>query len=79
MEIKNIKSTDAEKLPDMYISFSDDLEYALRQLKSAVFVASLKSRGMVVIEPHNIFRVEYMSETKKPHYMLAFELRKEKE
>jgi len=79
MEIKNIKSTEAEKLPETFISFLDDMEYALRQLRSAIFIASLKSRGMVVIEPHNVFRIEYMSETKKPHYMLAFELRKEKE
>lgn len=74
-----IKSVDLDKIPEFYIGFSDDLKEAERRIQSESTLKAIERQGMEVLLPHRLYRIAYMSETPKPHYILAFELRQKEQ
>lgn len=74
LEVKEITSKEISKLPERYISFPDDLENALVRMEQ--IHEKLHKRGLVAPRPYKVTRIVYLSDTPKPHYLLAFELNK---
>ena len=73
MNVTEVTSKEHQKLPERYISFPDKLELAVERLNQ--IEEKLFARGLIVVKPHNVFRIKYFSETSNPYFMLAFELK----